>query len=120
MFGKTSNRLISFLTAAVLTTSNVMPIAPVFAVDDEPDLTHQSIELYPNGEDAEQIVTLDGMMPEGAEAEAVDVSEDYEGIAAYNITIKDGRKGVSAGRRKPDLCGDYRPGDLRTDYALAY
>ena len=46
-------------------------------------LTEQSISLYPNGEAAEQVITLNGMMPEGATAEAVDVSEFHEGAAAY-------------------------------------
>lgn len=53
-------------------------------------LTHQSIELYPNGEQAQQVVTLDGMMPKGATAEAVDVSDEQQGTAAYDITITDG------------------------------
>lgn len=56
---------------------------------DEPELCHQSIELYPNSEDAAQSITLDGMMPEGAAATAEDVSGEYEGIAAYDITIMD-------------------------------
>ena len=33
-------------------------------------LCNQSFELYPNGEEAEQVVTLKGIMPDGAEAEA--------------------------------------------------
>ncbi len=38
------------------------------AVLTEPEevLTEQSISLYPNGEEAEQVITLNGMMPEGA------------------------------------------------------
>lgn len=73
------------------------------------DFIRQSFELYPNGKESEQTVTLDGMMPEGATAEAVDVTNDYSNIdnfsdntlayeeeqnvtvlAAYNITITDG------------------------------
>ncbi|MBR4628601.1 MAG: hypothetical protein IKO47_13080 [Ruminococcus sp.] len=103
MFGKMTNRLISFLTAAVLTTSNVLQIAPVVAVDDGPDLTYQSIELYPNGEEAEQVVTLDGLMPERAEAEAIDVSEEYDGVAAYDITITDDGEEYQPGERYPIL-----------------
>ena len=101
MFDKITKRIVSFMAAAVMTASNVMPMAPIIAEDDEPDLTYQSMELYPNGEEAEQVVTLDGMMPEGAEAEVVDVSTDHEGIAAYDITIMDGRKEYQPGDENP-------------------
>ena len=43
------------------------------ALSDGTVLTQQSIELHPNGEDSHQTVTLEGMMPEGATAKAVDV-----------------------------------------------
>ncbi len=56
--------------------------------DDE--LCHRSIELYPNGEEAGQVVSVDGMMPGGAVVEAVDVSGEHDGIAAYDITILNG------------------------------
>lgn len=61
-----------------------------YSVSDETELMFQSIELYPNGDGSEQSITLEGMMPEGAEADAVDVSEAHEGIAAYDITITAG------------------------------
>ena len=69
----------------------------------EEDLSHQSIELYPNGEEAEQVVSLEGLMPEGVTAEVVDVSETHEGIAAYDITIKDGWKEYQPGEKHPIL-----------------
>jgi hypothetical protein len=50
-------------------------------------LQHQSFELHPKGEGSGQTVKLDGMMPQGAKAEAVDVSDEHSGIAAYYITI---------------------------------
>nr|WP_296691425.1 SpaA isopeptide-forming pilin-related protein [Ruminococcus sp.] len=105
----------SFISAAVLTASN---ISPVFTFADETtlsqaaasttdisdtDLSYQSIELYPNGKEAEQIITLDGMMPEGAEAEAVDVSDEHDGIAAYDITITDGENEYQPGGENPIL-----------------
>ena len=65
------------------------------------DLSYQSFELYPNGEEAEQVITLGGMMPDGAEAEAVDVSDEYEGIAAYDITITDGDSEYQPGENDP-------------------
>lgn len=65
------------------------------------DLSYQSFELYPNGEEAEQVITLGGMMPDGAEAEAVDVSDEYEGIAAYDITITDGDNEYQPGENDP-------------------
>lgn len=64
-------------------------------------LTEQSIALYPNGEDADQVITLNGMMPEGATAEAVDVSEQYEGVSAYDITITNGEQEYQPGEENP-------------------
>ncbi|MBR6107383.1 MAG: hypothetical protein IKQ39_05190 [Oscillospiraceae bacterium] len=66
-------------------------------------LCQQSIELYPNGEEAEQVITLDGLMPEGATAEAVDVSEEHNGIAAYDITITNGETEYQPGWENPIL-----------------
>lgn len=68
------------------------------------DYCHLSFELYPDGSGKDRSVTLYGMMPEGASAEAIDVtpsypdpeavsdevSDDASVIAAYNITITDG------------------------------
>ena len=67
-------------------------------------LCHQSFELHPDGSETDKTVTLCGMMPEGAVAEAVDVSRRYPEpddvseeavsdatvIAAYSISIIDG------------------------------
>ncbi len=64
-------------------------------------LTEQSISLYPNGEEAEQIITLNGLMPEGATAEAVDVSELHEGVSAYDITISSGEQEYQPGAANP-------------------
>lgn len=67
------------------------------------ELTYQSIELHPNGDEAEQTITLDGMMPEGAAAEAVDVSEEHDGIVAYDITITEGENEYQPGEENPIL-----------------
>lgn len=70
------------------------------------ELCQQSLSLCPDGSGADTTVTLYGMMPEGASAEAVDVSRKYPEpddvsdetdseatvIAAYNITILDGER----------------------------
>ena len=64
---------------------------------------HMSFELYPNGEQAEQFVSLDGLMPEGAVAQAVDVSDDYSGAAAYDITISTGMEEYQPGEENPVL-----------------
>ena len=53
------------------------------------DYSRQSFELYPNDDEPEQVITLEGSMPEGVEAEAVDVSEEHDAIAAYDITLTD-------------------------------
>ena len=100
MLGKIIKRWFSGFAAAVLTVSNIAPAVPTRA-EDTPELCYQNIELYPNGEDAEQVVTLDGLMPEGAEAEAVDVSDEHEGIAAYDITITDGWREYQPGEEHP-------------------
>lgn len=130
MLKNITRRIVSFISAAVLAASN---ISPVFTIADETtisqttvstteatteitsvtesettgmsdtELTYQSIELHPNGEEAEQIITLDGMLPEGAEAEAVDVSEEHDGIAAYDITITDGENEYQPGEETPIL-----------------
>ncbi len=96
-----TRRIASLISAAVLAASNLTSVyadkteANTFvtateAASQEDELIYQSMELYPNGENSEQVITLDGMMPDGAEAEAVDVSEEHDGIAAYDITITDG------------------------------
>lgn len=64
-------------------------------------LTEQNIALYPNGEEAKQVITLNGLMPEGATAEAVDVSEFHEGVAAYDITISSGEEEYQPGEANP-------------------
>ncbi|MBR4586986.1 MAG: hypothetical protein IKO30_01570 [Lachnospiraceae bacterium] len=71
--------------------------------DSEKEMTYQSFELYPNGEEADQVITLDGLMPNGAAVDAVDVSSDYEGIAAYDITITDGNTEFQPGEGYPIL-----------------
>lgn len=101
MFDIFTKRIARFIVSTVMATSNVMPMASIVSENIEPDLTYQSIELYPNGEEAEQIVTLDGMMPEGAKATAVDVSEEHDGIAAYDITIKNGWREYQPGEENP-------------------
>jgi len=91
-------------TAAVTTalTSEIVTAA-VETSQTEPEevLTEQSISLYPNGEEAEQIITLNGLMPEGATAEAVDVSELHEGVSAYDITISSGEQDYQPGEANP-------------------
>ena len=91
-------RCISAAAAIALLTTNILPSASLRAEDgtapaetqadtvpatEDAELCHQSIELYPNGETSEQVVTLAGMMPEGAVAEAVDVSQDYNDDPDY-------------------------------------
>lgn len=69
--------------------------------EDTAELCHKSFELYPNGEDSAEVVTVDGMMPEDAHAEAVNVTTEHEGIAAYDITITDGRDDYQPGEENP-------------------
>ena len=57
----------------------VLFLSPMNAFSEETkdEYRHQSFELYPNGKESEDIVTLEGMMPKGVKAEAVDVTEDF-------------------------------------------
>ncbi|WP_298531357.1 fibro-slime domain-containing protein [uncultured Ruminococcus sp.] len=98
------NRLVSAVCAAAMLFSAVGNtfFRNVYAVDSQMtavtetnennELCQQSFELHPDSGSDEQLIRLDGLMPEGAEAEAIDVSDDYDGITAYDITITDGGK----------------------------
>ncbi|MBP5579658.1 MAG: hypothetical protein J6X56_09355 [Ruminococcus sp.] len=68
-----------------------VPIDGLFAEEQAEfaDYTRQSFELYPNDNDTEQVITLEGSMPEGIEAEAVDVSEEHDAVVAYDINLTD-------------------------------
>lgn len=101
MLGLDIRKIISTVSAAIMLMSSSLPYMPVNAqnspaqiteqaAENETQLLRQSFELYPNEEDTDKVITLDGLMPEGAEAEAVDVSDEYDGFAAYDITITDG------------------------------
>lgn len=89
MITKLRKRIASAVCAVAMLFS---PVSSIRAVSDtsQDDFTHQSFSLYPNGEEAEQVITLEGMMPDGAEVQAIDVSEEYQGLSAYDITILDG------------------------------
>lgn len=65
------------------------------------ELCRQSFELYPSGEQTQKLVKLDGMMPQGATAEAVDVSGDHDAIAAYDITITKDREEFQPSEENP-------------------
>lgn len=113
MFEKLAKKAVSLLAAIVMASSSVSPVyaedivtteaVTEAATEEVSDLTFQSLEIYPNGEEAEQVVTLDGLMPEGAEATAVDVSDEHDGIAAYDITITDGENDYQPGEENPIL-----------------
>ena len=113
MFEKIAKKAVSLLAAIVMASTSVSPVyaedivtteaVTEAATEEVSDLTFQSLELYPNGEEAEQVVTLDGLMPEGAEATAVDVSDEHDGIAAYDITITDGENDYQPGEENPIL-----------------
>ena len=102
MLGLDVRKIISTVSAAIMLMSSSLPYMPVYAEnsaetsrnvqtsDNETQLIRQSFELYPDEENSDKIITLDGLMPEGAEAEAVDVCDEYDGFAAYDITITDG------------------------------
>ena len=86
MFAKVIRQLFCGFSAAVIAATGQSAFISNFVAENV-GYTHQSIELYPNGRQSAESVTLDGMMPRGAVATAVDVSDDYTGLAAYDITI---------------------------------
>ena len=70
---------------------------PSAAETESTDLKEKSFELSPKEDDPNVTITLNGMMPENAAAEATDVTSDMEHpdesssvIAAYDISINDG------------------------------
>jgi fibro-slime domain-containing protein len=87
------------------------------ASEADADLCKQSFELYPEGKKSDKTVTLNGMMPKDASAQAIDVTEDYtdgDGIkeissdnpeasilAAYDISIIDGKDEYQPEKDKP-------------------
>ena len=89
----------------------------VNAAESTADYRNLSFELYPEGEDSEKTVTLNGMMPKDASAEAVDVADNFTGengttdisednpdaflLAAYDITITDGENEYQPDEDKP-------------------
>lgn len=93
---KLKKHIVSALFAVSMAISAV--VNPFFSVslaadstsgENSTELCMQSFELYPNEEDQEKTITIEGEMPEGALPEAVDVSEEYDGIIAYDISISD-------------------------------
>ena len=111
--GNSSARL-SFVKRLVCVLCLLAMLLPVFgtvivAADDAPELSEQSVVLYPEDGDEERTVKLDGLMPVGSSVEAVDYTDAYAHlsdfpsngdellesekngvvIAAYDITIKD-------------------------------
>ncbi len=110
---KLVKRIISGLTACVIALCLAVPLSNVFAyaVPSDPDLCQQSIRLYPDENNTDKTVSLKGLMPENAKAEAVDVTDDHSDdtlsdnndrvLAAYDITIMNGRKEYQPGSRNP-------------------
>ena len=114
-------------SAAMLVSALVSPAAfPLAAAnaDDsgQTDVCQTRLSLFPNGRQSDTVVTLRGMMPEGATAEAVDVTADYAAmdggltedsnpafaeaqrvtvLAAYDITISDGKKEYQPDEGRP-------------------
>ncbi|MBR7008911.1 MAG: hypothetical protein IKH90_09835, partial [Ruminococcus sp.] len=99
---KLFKRILSSFTAIVLAVTFALPLMPMHASADVTDkLSSQNIMLYPDSSDKEKTVSLQGMMPQGASAEAVDVTDEHSGIAAYDITIMDGKKEYQPGESNP-------------------
>lgn len=81
--------------AAILFSVTALSISA--AVNTEPELHQTSLELTPNDSNPDVMITLNGMMPKNAAAEATDVTGDMEQpsddsavISAYDISINSG------------------------------
>ena len=93
---KRGRRVLCAVSAAVVLLA-ATPLSVPATADTEPDLLSMSLELTPNEGDPDVTITLNGMMPENAAAEATDVTADMEDpaddtsvLAAYDISIYDG------------------------------
>lgn len=89
-------RVMCAVFAAVLLVS-IMPLSISAADDPAPELLERSLELTPHKAEPDVTITLNGMMPKNAAAEATDVTDDMEEpeddsavLAAYDISINDG------------------------------
>ena len=99
---KLVKRILSSFTAIVIAVTFALPLMPMHAsADVSNNLRSQNIMLYPDSSDKEKSVSLQGMMPRGASAEALDVTDEHSAIAAYDITIMDGKKEYQPGESNP-------------------
>ena len=99
------------LVLAVLLIAGNFLISPVVAAEDTSAYCKMSFEVYPDNEISEKSVILNGMMPKNASVKAVDVtgsftdiSEDNPNaptIAAYDITVINGKKEYQPDKDKP-------------------
>ena len=106
MLDKLVKRIMSSFTAVIMAVNIALPLMPLDVSAEGTQtvqLYKQSFELYPDKSDNQKTVSLEGMMPKGATAEAVDVTSTHDGIAAYDITIKDGNNEYQPGKKHPIL-----------------
>ena len=89
-------RAMCVICAAAILFS-VTPLSILAAVNTEPELHQTSLELNPNDSNPDVTITLNGMMPKNAAAEATDVTDNMESpaddsavLAAYDISINSG------------------------------
>lgn len=85
------------IVCAVAVLLSVLPLAVSAADSTSSQLHEMSFELTPNDADPDVTITLNGMMPKNAAAEATDVTdsmetpdEDSAVISAYDISINSG------------------------------
>ena len=111
------------LIMAVLITTVFSPIPPALAAEDTTrtdslflffhrthvtNYRNMSFALYPEDESTEKSIVLNGIMPKNASAKAVDVTDNFTGIsedmslvAAYDITITNGKNEYQPDKDKP-------------------
>ena len=74
----------TFTSETVTETSETTQAEQIEVLTEQAEvLTEQSISLYPDGEESEQVITLNGLMPAGATAEALNVTLDYEEYSGF-------------------------------------
>ena len=103
--GNLTKKFVS-VVAAIAVTASILPKLPVaarreaIATSDvataadaeraDAELCQQSFELYPDDSNSDKVITLEGLMPEGAEAKANEVTSEYpESVLSDSVSRTD-------------------------------
>ena len=98
-FFRCAPRLCKYVICVVCAAAilfSMMPMTISATEETSPKLMERSLELTPKKSESDVTITLNGMMPKSADAEATDVTDDMDDsaddtsvLAAYDISIND-------------------------------